>query len=546
MYLYIGVAIAITLLLIFITTCVAKCCCGNSTLCCCYPCCSDSISSDPKKSGKFSNSKQRLSAKVRRTTSWIKTRSLPKAPCDEEDSCIHSGCTPHTQYPDNRKLLQNGSSPCPGRGQTTPVPSGKAKKSSNDGARNDYVPSPELKRSSRGVSAHTKETHQRRSIVDLPPPHPLGTSISSSAFSFQPAQDGENSYLQPLQPNLSTSANSSSFSIPSRHTDIELLDLGGTPLSKTKSTTVTSSDGFTAVEIIDDDDDWDDPTLDPDHPEFRGKDRSYSKLSYTTTDVSHYQGLDLNTLTLSHQNSSTSLNDGGQGVNIEGFSERLSPSPRKLSPMNNNSCNDDIKIRTSSFPKPLKSFSLDSNDSMTLSDTKSVLYQSLDSPPYQSIEQYQEAYYGAGDSGHRSSSEYLEPSDGVTGSYQDMNGAVTGVADGLYSSPRAIPLPGTAGNPSSYPYTERYLRERQHLSHSTGDLTAGGDQVYVIPNYNEKNNKRGKSVSQIDSILNAAKHYEITDVGGCGSSIADSDADYQNDYVASYLDLTAPDDEIIL
>lgn len=413
MYLYIGIAIAGGLLLLFTIICIVKCCCT------CY----QSDESNNKKSGKLGNTK-RLSVKVRRTTSWIKTRSLPKAPCDEE-TCVHSECPSITSDDDGHKLLK----------------SPKKKTNINGGnktaegvplspKRNVYEPSPRAKRTSREI------------IVTPPLP-------SKTAFNFQPTTGEEDTYYS--QPNLNSTL---STSAASGHTAIELFDLG------TKNTSNN-------VEIVDDDDF--DEFGSPDAEDFRGKERSYSKLSYTASDTSHYQGLNPNTL--SKQNSKHDVNRSGPN---------------------------------SDAPSPVTPLPTLRQNTMSLSDseTKSVLYQSLDSPPYQSIEQYQEAY---GDD--RSSNEYLEPQDG--GSYQDMNLAA-------YSSPRPI---------SSYPFTKQYLSDKQTSFSSDTDL-----QQYVLPN-NEKSDKKDSDVNDSP----AAKHYEISDV----------DTDYQSDYHAtSYLDLTAPDEEI--
>ena len=411
---YIGIAIAAALVLFFIGICIVKCCCD------CHCCCEEET--DSKKSGKLGKS-NRLSAKVRRTTSWIKTRSLPKAPCDE-DTCIHSGC--HA-IADDRKLLKG--------------PSGGKKKTNNDseeGAvshkKNLYMPSPKTKRSSRETLA----------APTLTPP--------LKTFTFQPASGEEETYYS--QPNLM----SLSMSAGTGHTTIELFDLS------TNSSNV----------LIVDDDDFDE-FGDPDADDFCGKERSYSKLSYTTSDISHYQGLDINTL--SKQNSTNDVD------------------------INSDVTTNDVDINSdvTSPLSPLPSLT----GTVSLSDeTNSVLYQSLDSPPYQTIEQYQKAYCG-----DISSNEYLAPSDG--GSYQDMNLA-------KYSNPRAV---------SSYPYTNQYLTEQTSFSDSEVSQ-------YVLPNDD-------KSAPQTDSAVVATKHYEITDAG---SGIAD--VDYQNNYESSYLDLTAPDDEI--
>ena len=413
MYLYIGIAIAGALLLVFLILCIVKCCCT----------CHKSDEPDNKKTGKFGNTK-RLSVKVRRTTSWIKHRSLPKAPCDDSDEC--------PSISDDHKLLKDKST----------------KKKTNDDdenkkqggeplatKRNVYAPSPRPKRS----SAITPPLSQK------------------TAFNFQPATGEEDKYYS--QPKLNSALSTSATSGGGGHTTIELFDLGG-------------KNHTSNVEIVDDDD-FDD-FGDPDADNFRGKERSYSKLSYTASgDTSHYQGLNPNTL--SKQNSRTDVNNSGPN----------SGAPSPIMP---------------TLPT-LRQNTLSLSDS----ETKSVLYQSLDSPPYQSIEQYQNAY-----DGHRSSNEYLEPQDGD--GYQDMDLAA-------YSNPRTI---------SSYPYTKQYLSEKQSFSSDTDG------QQYVLPN-------NGNTLNKIDSdgdvtpALPAKKHCEIND----------ADTDYQSDYHAtSYLDLTAPDNEI--
>ena len=205
------------------------------------------------------------------------------------------------------------------------------------------------------------------------------------------------------------------------------------------------------AEIIDDYDPEEDPTSD----EFRGKDRSYSKLSCLQDEISHYQGLDIQTQTSTVESTK----------------------------------NDE-------------------------DDTQSVLYQSLDSPPYQSIEKYQKT------SNSDDSNEYLQATDG--GSYQDMTAAIDGGNNyqdmsGGYCQPDKM----------SYPYSKKYLSE--DLSFPKGPLNIGNSFKYDLPN---ANTKAGLPKNQ-DSVDSA--HYEVSDK---------QDPDYQNDYASSYLDLTAPDDEL--
>jgi len=184
---------------------------------------------------------------------------------------------------------------------------------------------------------------------------------------------------------------------------------------------------------------------DPDGEFFRGKDRSYSQLSEMMKEVSHYQGLDLTLL------------------------DKQTPKPEVSS-----DC---------------------------LSETKSVEYQTLDSPPYQSIDLYQKSYFT-----DSSSNEYLEPeleAKPTSDDYQHMNPG--------YVNPGKM----------SYPHSKRY----QYLN---GDppLTFGGDE-----NTNEEHYKQPSKMDV--SALNKTHNYEVSD-----------EDDYQNDYVSSYLDLTAPDEEI--
>uniref|UniRef100_A0A7M5XNN0 Uncharacterized protein n=2 Tax=Clytia hemisphaerica TaxID=252671 RepID=A0A7M5XNN0_9CNID len=421
MYLYIGIGIAAVLVFIFIILCFIKFCCMKDR------------KKDGKESMKCEHQKhQRLSVRVRRTSSWMKTRSLPAAPCDEE-GCINSRCPAS----DNRKLLRSSNK---SKGKLHKFQDGTS-------AKTRYMPSPNTGRKSNESLASTNK-----------------------AFTFQPANDDEGTYY--TQPNMASIPNGGSSSYLSSAGPLSTSIPQGSPLSTSMtgagsllSSPIPSHKNSTAsIEMYDLNhaviiDDEIDPENDPTSDNFRGKDRSYSKLSCIQDEISHYQGLDIET--------------------------------------------QDSKVESTK--------NIDD-------DTQSVLYQSLDSPPYQSIEKYQKT------SNLEDSNEYLQATDG--GSYQDMTSAIDGGNNyqdmsGVYCQP----------NKMSYPYSKKFLSE--DLSFPKGPFNNTGNVLKSdLKSGLPKNNMKELPPNQ-DSV--DSTHYEVSDK---------QDPDYQNDYVSSYLDLTAPDEEL--